>query len=223
MLSSAPSCPRRCVAGCASPSTGAVWPRSWQRLSGTSTSRIGRPSTTALRGLDAERLARGRERDSRDRLGRSRHAGDGRPGASPPTRSPPHATDQQMAGPTASPDPAVELPPAASGADESGVGGTWRYRLRAAWNAFVAAIGIVMGLLPHVLHHVSFLAGAALVAGSGGTALFAPSACSPPVPMLLRLGRRFGTWRAPAVGLLVFGDHVLALGVRRRAGERRRR
>lgn len=113
-------------------------------------------------------------------------------------------TDQKLADATASPGPAVELPPAAPGADESGAAATWRDRLRAAWNAFVAAIGVVMGLLPHVLHHVSFLAGTALVAGSGGTALFGALGLLASVPLLLRLHRRFATWRAPAIGLLVF-------------------
>lgn len=61
-----------------------------------------------------------------------------------------------------------------------------------------------MGLLPHVLHHVGFLAGTALVAGSGGTALFGALGILLSIPMLLRLHRRFNTWRAPAIGLLIF-------------------
>jgi len=83
-------------------------------------------------------------------------------------------------------------------------GPTWRYRLRALWNAFVGAIGLVMGIVPHVLHHVTLLAGTALVAGSGGTALFGALGFLASVPLLLRLRRRFGTWRAPAIGLLIF-------------------
>ena len=61
-----------------------------------------------------------------------------------------------------------------------------------------------MGLAPHVLHHVGLLAGTALVAGSGGTALFGAVGLLMSVPLLLRLRRRFGTWRAPALGLGVF-------------------
>ena len=80
---------------------------------------------------------------------------------------------------------------------------TWRHRLRAVWNALVGAIGLLVGLLPHVLHHVTLLAGTALVAGSGGTALFGALGLLASVPFLLRLHRRFGTWRAPAIGLLV--------------------
>lgn len=61
-----------------------------------------------------------------------------------------------------------------------------------------------MGLLPHLLHHIGLLAGTALVAGSGGTALFGALGLLASIPMLIRLYRRFGSWVAPAVGLLVF-------------------
>lgn len=81
---------------------------------------------------------------------------------------------------------------------------TWRDRVRSIWQATVGGIGMVLGLVPHVLHHVTFLAGTALVAGSGGTALFGGLGLVASVPFLMRLRRRFGTWRAPAVGLLVF-------------------
>jgi hypothetical protein len=89
-------------------------------------------------------------------------------------------------------------------ASDLDAGRTWRDRLRALWNGLVAAIGLLVGLLPHVLHHVTFLAGTALVAGSGGTALFGALGFVASVPFLLRLRRRFGTWRAPAIGLLIF-------------------
>lgn len=67
-----------------------------------------------------------------------------------------------------------------------------------------AGIGLVMGIVPHVLHHVGLLAGTALVAGSGGTALFGVLGLLASIPLLLRLRRRFNTWRAPAIGLLIF-------------------
>jgi len=82
--------------------------------------------------------------------------------------------------------------------------GRLRDRLRALWNALVGGIGLLVGLLPHVLHHVTLLAGTALVAGSGGTALFGALGLLASVPFLLRLRQRFGTWRAPALGLLIF-------------------
>ena len=83
-------------------------------------------------------------------------------------------------------------------------GSTQRGRLRTLWDALVGAIGFALGLLPHILHHVAILAGTALVAGSGGTALFGALGFLASIPFLLRLRRRFGTWLAPAIGLLIF-------------------
>lgn len=77
-------------------------------------------------------------------------------------------------------------------------------RLRAWWSALVGVIGAVVGLVPHVLHHIGLLAGTALVAGAAGTTLFGVLGLVASVPFLLRLRRRFGTWWAPAIGLAVF-------------------
>lgn len=82
-------------------------------------------------------------------------------------------------------------------------GAVW-WRPRTVWNALTGLVGGVLGLAPHVFHHIGPLAGTILVAGSGGTALFAVLGLLASVPMLLRLYRRFGTWRAPAVALGVF-------------------
>jgi hypothetical protein len=79
-----------------------------------------------------------------------------------------------------------------------------RSGLKAVWDGVLAGLGALLGLLPHVLHHVGFLAGTALVAGSGGTALFGALGYLASIPLLLRIRRRFGTWRAPAIGLLAF-------------------
>lgn len=81
---------------------------------------------------------------------------------------------------------------------------TLKERFRTLWEGVVGAFGLIMGLIPHILHHVGFLAGTALVAGSGGTALFGALGYLFSIPMLLRLHRRFNTWRAPAIGLLIF-------------------
>ena len=61
-----------------------------------------------------------------------------------------------------------------------------------------------MGIAPHVLHHVGPLVGTALVAGSGGTALFGALGLAASIPMLVRVYRRFSSWWAPAIALLVF-------------------
>jgi len=100
---------------------------------------------------------------------------------------------------------------------------TWRDRLRTLWNALVGGIGFLLGLLPHVLHHVGFLAGTALVAGSGGygalrcagiSRLSSVSlASAPTVRDLARAGHR-------AADLC---RDVLPVGVRHRPGDQRRR
>lgn len=72
------------------------------------------------------------------------------------------------------------------------------------WSAVLAVWGGFVGLLPHVLHHVGPLAGAAVLAGAGGTVLFAALGFVAAIPFLLRLRRRFATWRAPAIALAVF-------------------
>lgn len=72
------------------------------------------------------------------------------------------------------------------------------------WSAVLAVWGGFIGLLPHVLHHVGPLAGAALLAGAMGRVLFAAIGFVAAIPFLLRLHRRFRTWKAPAIALAVF-------------------
>src|SRR3989304_9077712 len=72
------------------------------------------------------------------------------------------------------------------------------------WSAGLAVWGGFIGLLPHVLHHVGPLAGAALLAGATGRVLFAAIGFAAAIPFLRRLHRRFGTWRAPAIALAIF-------------------
>jgi hypothetical protein len=55
-----------------------------------------------------------------------------------------------------------------------------------------------------VLHHIGLLAGVALVTGTGGTILFGLIGLVASIPLLLRLHRRFHSWRAPAIALVVF-------------------
>lgn len=76
--------------------------------------------------------------------------------------------------------------------------------LASAWSAVTAAVGAVMGLLPHLLHHVGLLGGAVLVSGATGNVLFAVLGIVLSLPLLRRLYRRFGTWKAPTLALAVF-------------------
>lgn len=72
------------------------------------------------------------------------------------------------------------------------------------WGGLVAVWGGFIGLLPHVLHHVGPLAGAALLAGATGRVLFAAIGFVAAIPFLRRLHRRFRTWKAPMIALAVF-------------------
>ncbi len=72
------------------------------------------------------------------------------------------------------------------------------------WRGLVAVWAVITGLAPHVLHHAGPLAGAAIVSGVAGTALFAAVGFVATTPLLLRLRRRFGSWRAPAIALALF-------------------
>jgi len=71
-------------------------------------------------------------------------------------------------------------------------------------DAVGAAVGVVLGIAPHVMHHIGLLAGAALVTGASGNALFYVIGLALSVPMLLRLYRRFRTPWAPAIAVAVF-------------------
>lgn len=72
------------------------------------------------------------------------------------------------------------------------------------WDGAVGVWGGVTGALPHVLHHVGPLAGAALLAGAAGRVLFAAVGLVAAIPFLRRLRRRFDSWRAPAIALAIF-------------------
>jgi hypothetical protein len=69
--------------------------------------------------------------------------------------------------------------------------------------AVLAVWGVVIGVAPHVLHHVGPFAGAALLAGAGGKLLFGALGFVLSIPFLLRLYRRFHTL-APALASAAF-------------------
>jgi len=75
---------------------------------------------------------------------------------------------------------------------------------RTVWTVLTGALGGIVGLAPHVLHHIGPLVGTALVAGIGGTALFGVLGLVASVPLLIKLRRRFSSWWAPAIALAVF-------------------
>lgn len=75
---------------------------------------------------------------------------------------------------------------------------------RTVWTVLSGILGGIVGLAPHVLHHIGPLVGTALVAGAGGTALFGVLGLVATVPMLIKLRRRFSSWWAPAIALGIF-------------------
>ena len=79
-----------------------------------------------------------------------------------------------------------------------------RARAAGAWAATRATFGALLGLAPHVLHHVGFLAGAALLTGVVGNTVLYAAGMLLSIPMLNRLRKRFGTWKAPALGAIAF-------------------
>lgn len=82
--------------------------------------------------------------------------------------------------------------------------GALRSASRRAWWIVCSVGAIVLGLLPHVLHHAGPLAGAALFAGAGGSLLFGVLGFVAAIPFLLRLRQRSGGWRAPLAVLALF-------------------
>jgi len=64
--------------------------------------------------------------------------------------------------------------------------------------------GSIAAAAPHVLHHVGPLAGAAVLAGTGGRLIFFAIGLVASMPMLWRLHRRFRSWVAPAIAVGIF-------------------
>jgi hypothetical protein len=109
--------------------------------------------------------------------------------------SDPHATGREVA------NDRLDEPRADHAADEDPQP---RGALATVWSAVTAVVGGIMGLLPHLLHHVGLLGGAVLVTGATGNVVFAVLGLVISLPLLRRLYRRFGNWRAPTLALAVF-------------------
>ena len=82
-------------------------------------------------------------------------------------------------------------------------------RWRTAWTSLTGAAGLVMGLVPHILHHITPIVGAAVLTGAAGTTLSAAVGLAASAPMLIRLRRRFRSWWAPVIALIVFSGAFL--------------
>ncbi|MBC7596384.1 MAG: hypothetical protein H7288_21065 [Kineosporiaceae bacterium] len=67
-----------------------------------------------------------------------------------------------------------------------------------------AAVGVAMGLVPHVLHHIGLIAGAVLVTGAAGNVVFFALGLLFSIPLLRRLYKKFHTPWAPAIAIAIF-------------------
>ena len=94
----------------------------------------------------------------------------------------------------------------ATGPEERPAGGDSgrRTRFTAVRDTVGAVLGAILGLVPHVLHHIGLIAGAAFITGAGGNVVFFLIGLVLSIPMLRRLYRRFRTWLAPAIAIVVF-------------------
>ena len=79
-----------------------------------------------------------------------------------------------------------------------------RHPLGALRDGVGASLGAILGLAPHLLHHIGLIAGAALVTGAFGNVLLFSVGLVFSIPLLRRLHRRFRTWRAPAIAVAGF-------------------
>lgn len=70
--------------------------------------------------------------------------------------------------------------------------------------AVASAAAGVLGAAPHVLHHVGPIAGAALLAGTAGKLLFLVIGFALMLPMVMKMRRHSGSWRAPLIALALF-------------------
>ena len=71
------------------------------------------------------------------------------------------------------------------------------------WVGVSSAGAVVLGVAPHLLHHVGLFAGA-LFAGVGGSLVFGVVGFFAAIPFLLRVHRRTGAWRVPGALLALF-------------------
>ena len=102
------------------------------------------------------------------------------------------------------PTPGPPVPGERAAGSETAAAPEPRGRLRAFWDSLSAGVGVALGIAPHVLHHIGLIAGAALVTGASGNLLFFALGLLFSIPLLRRLHRRFSTWGAPAIAVVVF-------------------
>ena len=77
-------------------------------------------------------------------------------------------------------------------------------RLKRIWEGLAGVFGLIAGIIPHVLHHIGLVAGAAFLTGAAGSVIFGIVGFVATVPLLIKLYRRFETAWAPITALVIF-------------------
>jgi hypothetical protein len=108
----------------------------------------------------------------------------------------PHATSQQ--------EPASPAEATGSGSQSSSPAIRAKRPVRSAWATIRAGLGAALGVLPHLMHHVGLLAGAALLTGALGNGILYGIGLLMSIPLLRRLRSKFRTVWAPVIGVAVF-------------------
>lgn len=94
--------------------------------------------------------------------------------------------------------------PAAAASPEAGDAAPRQGRWRTTWAGVRAGLGALLGLVPHLMHHIGILAGTAFLTGVFGNSVLYVAGLVLSIPLLHRLRKRFGGWKAPVVGVIVF-------------------
>ena len=99
-----------------------------------------------------------------------------------------------------------EPAPASEAMDPTDLESTTRAKRspRSLWATIRAGTGAALGVLPHVMHHVGLIAGAALLTGAIGNSILYVVGLLLSIPLLKRLRSKFQTSWAPAIGIGVF-------------------
>lgn len=75
---------------------------------------------------------------------------------------------------------------------------------RGIWASARAVLGTLLGLVPHLMHHIGLIAGAALLTGAIGSSVLYALGLILSIPLLRRLRRRFNSWKPPILGVAIF-------------------
>ncbi len=109
-----------------------------------------------------------------------------------------------MTSPTSQQEPVPGATTSRSASEDAGPAAPPQRGPRSFWATIRAGMGATLGILPHVMHHIGLLAGAALLTGALGNGILYLAGLLLSIPLLRRLRSRFQTRWAPTIGVTVF-------------------